>query len=131
MYRVKCPPSDNPRKAKFLTLHRNRLMLVPPEDDQPQDPIQLKVAAAIVLNANIGTILENLDSPLKESNRVQPSLLTRQGGETLPNIWLNGEFRTPLWTQSESEATQSPPDLMEDEVSPVESDFSCSEEEEM
>ena len=78
--------------------------------------MQLKVAAAIVLNANIGTILENLDSTPKESNRVQPSLLTRQDGETLPKIWLNGKFHTPLWTQSESEATQSPPDLLDVEI---------------
>ena len=92
--------------------------------------MQLKVVAAIVLNANIGTILENLDSPPKESGRLQPTLLTRQGVETLPKIWLNGEMRTSLWTQSESETTQSPPDLKEDEVSPTESDLSCSEEEE-
>ena len=105
-------------------------MLVSPEDDPPQDSVQLKVVAAIVLNANIGTILENLDSPPKELGRLQPTLLTRQGVETLPKVWLNGEMRTPLWTQSESEATQSPPDWKEDEVSPTESDLSCSEEEE-
>ena len=55
--KVKCPPSENKCKAKYLTLHRNHLMLVPPEDNTPQDPAQLKVAAAIVLNAYIGTIL--------------------------------------------------------------------------
>ena len=57
VYKVRCPPSENKHKAKYLTLHHNRLMLVPPEDDMPQDPTQLKVAAAIVLNANNGTIL--------------------------------------------------------------------------
>ena len=57
VYKVRCPPSENKHKAKYLTLHHNRLMLVPPEDDTPQDPTQLKVAAAIVLNANNGTIL--------------------------------------------------------------------------
>ena len=57
VYKVKFPPSENKRKAKYLTLHRNHLMLVPPGDDTPQDPAQLKVVAAIVLNANIGTIL--------------------------------------------------------------------------
>ena len=76
VYKVKCPPSDNPHKAQYLTLHQNCLMLVPPEDDQPQDPVQLKVAAAIVLNANIGTTLSNLDSLSMESERLQPSLLT-------------------------------------------------------
>ena len=130
VYKVKCPPSDNPRKAKFLTLHRNRLLLVPPEDDPPQDAVQLKVAAAIILNANIGTILSKMDSPSEESEMSQPSLLTRQGGEPLPYVWLNGKFRTQLWTQSESKTTQSPPDTLEDEVSSAESDLSCSEEEE-
>ena len=119
MYKVKCPPSDNPHKNKFLTLHRNRLMVVPSEDDPPHDAIQLKVAAAIVLNANIGTILSNLDSTPVASEKVQASLLTHQGGESLPHVWLNGEFRTPLWTQLESEATQSPLDMIEDEVSPA------------
>ena len=57
VYKVKCPPSENKCKAKYLTLHHNCLMLVPPVDDMPQDPTQLKVEAAIVLNANIGTVL--------------------------------------------------------------------------
>ena len=30
VYKVKCPPSENNRKAKYLTLHCNCLMLVPP-----------------------------------------------------------------------------------------------------
>ena len=37
VYKVKCPPSENKRKAKYLTLQGNCLMLVPPEDDTPQD----------------------------------------------------------------------------------------------
>ena len=57
VYKVKCPISENRCKAKYLILHCNRLTLVPPGDDMPQDPAQLKVAVAIVLNANIGTIL--------------------------------------------------------------------------
>ena len=66
-YKVKCPPSENKCKAKYLTLHPNHLMLVPPGDDTPQDPTQLKVAAAIVLNANIGTILYDLESDCSDS----------------------------------------------------------------
>ena len=103
-------------------------MLVPPEDDQPQDAVQLKVAAAIVLNANIGTVLSEVDSTSKESELLQPSLLTRQSGEPLPYCWLHGEFRTKLWTQLESKTTQSPPDKVEDGVSSAGSDLSCSEE---
>ena len=76
VYKVKCPPSENKRKAKYLTLHRNCLMLVPPGDDTPQDPTQLKVAAAIVLNANIGTILYDGELDCSDSGMSLPSLLT-------------------------------------------------------
>ena len=77
VYKVKCPPSENKCKAKYLTLHCNRLMLVPP-GDMPQDPTQLKVAAAIVLNANIGTVLYDGESDYSDSGTSLPSLLTRQ-----------------------------------------------------
>ena len=76
VYKVKCPPSENKCKAKYLTLHRNHLMLVPPEDDMPQDPTQLKVAAAIILNANIGTILYDEELDCSDSGMPLPSLLT-------------------------------------------------------
>ena len=77
VYKVKYPPSENKRKAKYLTLHCNCLMLVPPRDDMPQDPTQLKVAAAIVLNANIGTVLYDGKSDCSDSGTSLPSLLTR------------------------------------------------------
>ena len=118
--RVKCPPSENKRKAKYLTLHCNRLMLVPPEDDTPQDPTQLKVVAAIVLNANMGTILYDGESDCSDSSMSLPSLLTRQGVDKIPHVWLNGEFRTQLFTQIQSEATQSPQDSVENNVSDLE-----------
>ena len=76
VYKVNCPPSDNKCKGKYLTLHHNRLKLVPPEDDMPQDPTQLKVAAAIVLNANIRTILYDGESDCSDSGMPLPSLLT-------------------------------------------------------
>ena len=44
-------------------------------------------------------------------------------------VWLNGEFCTKPWTQMVPEATQSPPDLIEDEVCEPESEFSDSESE--
>ena len=87
-------------------------MLVPPGDDTPQDPAQLKVVAAIILNAKIGTVLYDGESDCSLS-----SLLTQQGVDKIPHVWLNGEFRTQLFTQVESEATQSPPDLVENDVS--------------
>ena len=76
VYKVKCPPSENKYKAKCLTLHQNHLMLVPPEDDTPQDPTQLKVAAAIILNTNIRTILYDRESDHSDSGTPLPSLLT-------------------------------------------------------
>ena len=117
VYKVKCPLSENKRKAKYLTLHRNRLMLVPPGDDTPQDPTQLKVVAAIVLNANIGTILYDGESDYSDSGTSLPSLLTRQGVNKIPHVWLNGKFHTQLFTQVESEAIQSPQDSVENDVS--------------
>ena len=130
VYKVKCPPSENKRKAKYLTLHRNCLMLVPPGDDMPQDPAQLKVVAAIVLNANIGTILYDGESDCSNSSTSLPSLLTQQGVDKIPHVWLKGEFHTQLFTQVESEATQSPPDLVENDVSDPEPVSTDSEDEE-
>ena len=41
-------------------------------------------------------------------------------------VWLNGEFRMKPWTQMVPEDTQSPLDLIGDEVSEPESEFSDS-----
>ena len=92
-------------------------MLVPPEDDMLQDPTQLKVVAAIILNANIGTILYAGESDSSNSGMPLPSLLTQQGVDKIPHVWLNGEFCTQLFTQVESEATGSPQDSVENDVS--------------
>ena len=130
VYKVKCPPSENKCKAKYLTLHRNRLMLVPPWDDTPQDPTQLKVVVAIVLNASIGTILYDGESDYSDSGMSLPSLLTRQGVNKIPYVWLNGEFPTQLFTQVESEAIQSPQDSVENDVSDLEPVSTDSDDEE-
>ena len=131
VYKVKCPPSENKRKAKYLTLHYNHLMLVPPEDDMPQDPTQLKVVAAIILNANIGTVLHDGESDCSDSGMPLPSLLTRQGVDKIRHVWLNGEFCTQLFTHIESEATESPQDSVENDVSDPEPVSTDSDEEEM
>ena len=131
VYKVKCPPSENKRKAKYLTLHRNCLMLVPPGDDKPQDPTQLKVVAAIVLNANIGTILYDGELDYSDSGTSLPSLLNRQGVDKIPHVWLNGESHTQLFTQVESEAIQSPQDSVENDVSDPEPVSTDSDDEEM
>ena len=61
--------------------------------------------------------------------KLRPSLVTRQGGGPTSQVWLNGKFRTKPWTQTVPEATQSPLDLIEDEVSEPESTLSDSEPE--
>ena len=129
VYKVKCPP-ENKRKAKYLTLHRNHLMLVPTGDDTPQDPAQLKVVAAIILNANIGTVLYDGELDCSDPGMSLPSLLTRQEVDKIPHVWLNGEFRTQLFTQVESEATQSPQDSVENDVSDLEPVSTDSDDEE-
>ena len=106
-------------------------MLVPLEDDTPQDPTQLKVVAAIILNANIGTILYDGESDHSDSGMPLPSLLTRQGVDKVPHVWLNGVFRTQLFTQVKSEATESPQDSVENDVSDPEPVSTDSDKEEM
>ena len=49
--------------------------------------------------------------------KLQPSLVTQQGGGPTSWVWLNGEFHMKPWTQTVSGVTWSPPDLIEDEVS--------------
>ena len=107
VYKVKCPPSENKRKAKYLTLHHNCLMLVPPGDDMPQDPAQLKVAAAIILNANIGTILYDGESDYSDSGTSLPSLLTRQGAIQSPQDSVENDVSDPepVSTDSDDEET--------------------------
>ena len=131
VYKVRCPPSENKRKAKYLTLHCNRLMLVPPEYDMPQDPTQLKVVAAIILNTNIGTILYDGELDCSDSGMPLPSLLTPQGVDKIPHVWLNCEFHKQLFAQVESEATESPQDSVENDVSDPEPVSTDSDEEEM
>ena len=125
IYRVKCPTSDDRQKPKYWILHRNHLLLVTNEDasdipGQAQAEVTPTVSNATpeVFSAGV-SLLE----------RLQPSLVTLQGGELTSQVWLNGEFRTKPWTQTVPGATQSPPDLIEDEVSDPESALSDSEPE--
>ena len=59
-----------------------------------------------------------------------PSLVTQQGGDMTSWVWLNGKFCTKPWPQTKSEAPESPPDQVENEVSDIELDFSDLESEE-
>ena len=122
VYKVKCPTSDARQKPKYQILHRNCLLLVTDEDASSiPGQVQAKVNP-IVLNATPEAFSEG--TGLLE--KLLPSLVTRQGGDMTSQVWLNGKFHMKPWTQTVPEATQSPPDLIGDEVSEPESEFSDS-----
>ena len=137
VYQVQCLPTGNRCKPTYRILHRNRLMLVPSEDNTALDPAQLSVSVAIILNACMGTLLDEVDDKDAASGNEAPlelvvmSLLTQQGGDLIPHVWLNGEFCTQLYTQMESKAVESQPDSTEDDVSDTEPVSSGSEDEEV
>ena len=125
VYKVKCPTSDAGQKPKYQILHRNHLLLVTNEDASSiPGQAQAKVTP-IVLNATP----EAFSAGTSLLEKLQPSLVTRQGGNMTSWVWLNGKFHMKPWTQTVPEATQSPLDLIEDEVSEPESEFSDSEPE--
>ena len=136
VYKVQCPPTGNQCNPTYRILHRNCLMLVQSKDDTASDTIQLLASAAIVLNACMGTLLDEVDGGDAASEEeaapesVIPSLLTCQGSGPIPHVWLNGEFRTQLYTQMESKAVESQPESIEDDVSDTELVSSGSEDKE-
>ena len=127
VYRVKCLTSDDKWKPKYRILHRNCLLLVT-NKDASDIPGQ---AQAEVIPTVLNATLEAFSAGASLLERLQPSLVTQQGGELASRVWLNGKFRTKPWTQTVPRATQSPPDLIEDEVSNPELSLSDSEPEGM
>ena len=125
VYRVKCPTSDHRQKPKYWILHWNCLLLVTNEDasDIPGQ------AQAEVTPTVSNVTPEAFSAGVGSLGRLQPSLVTRQGGEPTSQVCVNGEFCTRPWTQTVPEAIQSPPDLIEDEVSDPELALSDSEPE--
>ena len=124
VYKVKCLTSDDRQKPKYRILHRNCLLLVTNEDaSNIPGQAQAKVTPT-VSNATS----EAFSAGISSLEKLRISLVTQQGGDMISWVWLNGEFCTKPWTQME--ATQSPLDLIEDEVSEPESAFSDSEPEE-
>ena len=122
VYKVKCPTSDARQKPKYRILHRNCLLLVTDEDASSiPGQAQAKVTP-IVSNAT----QEAFSAGTALLEKLLPSLVTQQGGDMTSRVWLNGEFHMKPWTQMVPEATQSPPDLIKDEVSEPESEFSDS-----
>ena len=127
VYKVKCPTSDDRQKPKYRILHQNHLLLVTNEDvSHIPGPAQAQ-ATPIVSNVT----LEAFSAGISSLEKLQPSLVTQQGGDMTSWVWLNGKFCMKPWTQTVSEATQSPQDLVEDEVSEPELGFSNSEPEGM
>ena len=122
VYKVKCPTSDDRQKPKYRILHRNHLLLITDEDASSiPGQAQAKVTP-IVSNVTLEAFSEG--TGLLE--KLLPSLVTRQGGDMTSWVWLNGKFHMKPWTQTVPKATQSPPDLIADEVSEPESEFSDS-----
>ena len=113
VYKVRCPTTDAWQKPKYQILHQNRLLLVTDEDAPGiPGPAQAKATPAVS-----NTTLEAFSAGVGMLEKLQPSLVTRQGGGQTSQVWLNGEFRMKPWTQTVPEAPQSPLDLIEDEVS--------------
>ena len=125
VYKVKCPTSDAQQKPKYWILHRNRFLLVTNEDVSDIPGHAQAKATPTVSNATP----EAFSAGVSLLEKLQPSLVTRQGGGPTSRVWLNGEFHIKPWTQTVPEATQSPPDLSEDEVSEPELALSDSEPE--
>ena len=125
VYRVKCPTSDDRWKPKYWILHRNCLLLVTNED---ASDIPSQAQAEVTPTVSNAT-LKTFSAGVSLLERLQPSLVTQQGGELTSQVWLNGKFHTKPWTQTVPGATQSPPDLIEDEVSDPEFALSDSEPE--
>ena len=92
VYKVQCPPTGNQCNLTYRILHWNGLMLVPTEDDTASDTTQLLALAAIILNACMGTLLDEVDDGDAASEEeaapesVTLSLLTHQGGGPIPHV---------------------------------------------
>ena len=102
VYKVKCPTSGARQKPKYRILHRNCLLLVI-DEDAPSIPGQAQAKVTpIVSNATPEAFSEGTGL----SEKLLPSLVTRQGGDMTSRVWLNGKFRTKPWTQTVSKAPQ-------------------------
>ena len=90
VYKVKCPTSDDRRKPNYWILHGNCLLLITNEDASGiPGQAQAKVTPT-VSNAT----LEAFSAGVSLLEKLQPSLVTRQGGGLTSQVWLNGKFCT-------------------------------------
>ena len=127
VYKVRCSTTDARQKPKYRILHRNHLLLVTNEDASATAGQAQAKATPTVSNATP----EAFSAGIGVLEKLQPSLVTRQGGGQTSQVWLNGKFRMKPWTQMVPEAPQSPLDLIEDEVSGTDSAWSDSDSEGM
>ena len=104
VYRVKCSTSDDRRKPMYQILYRNRLLLVTNED---ASDIPGQAQAEVTPTVSNAT-LEAFSAGASLLERLQPSLVTQQGGELTSRVWFNGKFHTKPWTQTVPRATQGP-----------------------
>ena len=126
VYKVKCLTSDDRQKPKYWVLHWNRLLLVTNEDASDIPGQAQAEATPTVMNATPEAFSAGVGSL-----EPQPSLVTQQGGEPTSWVWLKCKFHIKPWTQMLPGPIQSPPDLIEDEVSDPELALSDSEAEGM
>ena len=82
VYRVKCPTSDEKRKPKYWILHQNCLLLVTNEDASDIPGQAQAEATPTVLNATP----EAFSAGASLLERLQPSLVTQQGGELTSRV---------------------------------------------
>ena len=75
-------------------------------------------------------VVIHADNKLVPILPVQSQVLMKLLSDKIPHVWLNGEFCTQLFTQVESEVTESPQDSVEDDVSDPEPVSTDSDEEE-
>ena len=125
VYKVRCLTTDARQKPKYRILHRNRLLLVTNEDASATSGQAQAKATPMVSNATP----KAFSMGVGVLEKLRPSLVTQQGGGQTSRVWLNGEFRMKPWTQMVPEAPQSPPDLIEDEVSGTDLAWSNSDSE--
>ena len=96
VYKVKCPTSGAGQKPKYWILHRNHLLLVTNEDASSIPGQAQAKATPIVSNATP----EAFSAGTSLLEKLQPSLVTQQGGDMTSRVWLNGKFRMKPWTQT-------------------------------
>ena len=88
VYKVTCPMSDAQQKPKYRILHWNCLLLVTNEDASDIPGQAQAKATPTVSNAT----LEAFSAGVSLLEKLQPSLVTRQGGGPTSRVWLNGKF---------------------------------------